>query len=109
MCVSLAEHGLLWVSDEAPDHLAAPAVAAFNSIGCGDTLVGATAATYERVGDVATALRAGVAAATANLGHDAPGHCEPHEVDALAPLVTDELIDEQGIERLLARPSRHLP
>ncbi len=109
VCLSMGARGLLWLSRAGVRHLSAPPVVAFNSIGCGDTLVGATAAAYERSGDVAMALRVGVAAATANLRHDEPGHCEPGEVAALVPLVQDRAIGPEDLEQLLRSADPRLP
>jgi tagatose 6-phosphate kinase len=94
VCVSLDALGLLWVTADNAWRVRPPEVPAFNSIGCGDTLVGALAATYVQTHDLAHAVRAGVAAAAANLQYDAPGHCTRADVDrligqvALEPLAT---------------------
>ncbi|MBA2469195.1 MAG: hexose kinase [Chloroflexia bacterium] len=90
VCVSLDAEGLLWVSDEGIRHLRAPRVPAFNSIGCGDTLVGALAARYVQTSDLAGALRAGVAAAAANIAYDAPCYCTPDDIERLLPEVQIE-------------------
>ena len=109
VCLSMGERGLVWLSRDGLRHLLAPRVVAFNSIGCGDTLVGATAAAWERSGDVAAALREGVAAATDNLRHDAPGHCDPAEVAQLIPLIQDRPIDAQDLQELLRMPDARIP
>jgi tagatose 6-phosphate kinase len=102
VCVSLGSLGLLWHSADGSRHLSAPVVPAWNTIGCGDTLVGATAATYETTGDLEHALRTGVAAAAANLALDAPGDCDPSVVDNLLPQVIVRQIDRASLAALLA-------
>jgi 1-phosphofructokinase family hexose kinase len=85
VCVSLGAGGALWVSAHGTYRLEAPPEPAFNSIGCGDAMVGAIAAWYLSSGSAEEALRAGVAAATANLRYDAPGFCTRDDIDRLLP------------------------
>lgn len=83
VCVSLAERGTLWVSAEGVRRIWVNGpVTAYNSIGAGDTLVGATAARSIQGDDVGEALAWGVAAATVNLAYDEPGECRFDEVAA---------------------------
>ncbi|MBA3416344.1 MAG: hexose kinase, partial [Chloroflexia bacterium] len=84
-CVSLDAEGLLWASGEGVRHISAPRVPSYNSIGCGDTLVGALAVRYAQTSDLAGSLRAGVAAAAANIAYDAPGYCTAADIDRLLP------------------------
>ncbi len=83
VCVSLDAEGLLWSSGKGVRHIQAPRVPSYNSIGCGDTLVGALAARYVQTPDLAGALQTGVAAAAANVAYDAPGYCTPEDVERL--------------------------
>ena len=101
VCVSMGERGLLWLSRGGYRLLTAPRARPFNTIGCGDALVGATAAMLDHDADVVSALRAGVAAATANLAHDAPGHCEPGEVATLSRLVDIRELDRADLTNLV--------
>lgn len=103
VCVSLAAQGVLWVSAEGCRRLWLPADGApFNTIGAGDTLVGATAAAILQDLDVASALRQGVAAATANLSHIEPGDCTRDEVASLIESVETEDVDVHSFAALLA-------
>jgi 1-phosphofructokinase family hexose kinase len=87
VCISLDAAGLLWVSPQGAVQFTSPAVPAYNSIGCGDTLVGAVAAIYVQTRDLSAALRAGVAAAAANIAYDAPGYVTPDDIERLLPQV----------------------
>lgn len=102
VCVSMAADGLLWISGEGMSLLSAPPRPAYNTIGCGDTLVGAAAAVIDAGGDVATALRTGIAAATDNLGYAEPGHCDVRDVRALEQDVQHRPISSDDLGRLLA-------
>lgn len=85
VCASLGAQGLLWISRAGAWHIAAPQVTPYNTIGCGDTLVGAVAATYTQTHDLAAALRGGVAAAAANIAYDAPGFSTAADIERLLP------------------------
>jgi len=65
-------------------------VSHFNPTGCGETLVGAFAAHFERSNDVVEAVRYGCAAASVNVTHDEPGHATIGEVNILLPKTTVE-------------------
>lgn len=103
VCVSLGARGLLWVSAAAMFHIRSPRVPPYNSIGSGDTLVGAVAAWLDRGASLKEALTIGVAAAAVNLRHEEPGHCEIEEVEALreAALLV-ELSKRSEVDAILA-------
>jgi tagatose 6-phosphate kinase len=102
VCISLGSGGVLWLSTAGTNLVTihAPTVP-YNSIGCGDTLVGATGAAYLAAHDTEAALRYGVAAATANLRYDQPGHCTTDDVRNLLPATHIDPITEAGIKELL--------
>lgn len=104
VCVSLGAHGVLWASADGCRRIGIAPASAYNTVGCGDTLVGALAATVLKGDDVELALRRGVAAATANLARDEPGHCRPDEVKELLPRTFVEELDAAGLDRLLEPP-----
>jgi 1-phosphofructokinase family hexose kinase len=64
--------------------LAAPSVSVTNSVGAGDSLVGAFAAAVERGEDVRTAFRHGVAAAAASVETDLAGGIDAERARELA-------------------------
>ncbi len=91
VCVTLAEEGALLVNETgAAFRIKPPIVSHFNPTGCGETLVGAFAAHFERSGDVVEAVRYGCAAASVNVTHDEPGHATIGEVNILLPKTTVE-------------------
>lgn len=89
VCLSLDREGLLWLAPSGTRHFLPPQVEAFNSIGCGDALVGGLAAGYLQTGDLECAMRWGMAAAAANLQYDAPGYCTPADLQRLLPQVRE--------------------
>lgn len=99
VCVSLDAQGLLWVSADGVRHISAPRVPSYNSIGCGDTLVGALAARYAQTSDLGHALRVGVAAAAANIAYDAPGFCTAEDVERLLPQTRVQPLPHQHVIR----------
>lgn len=102
VCVSLGSAGLVWASSDGVALLAADRVAPYNTIGCGDALVGAVAAALDHGRSLADGLAMGVAAATANLSYDAPGHCTMNDVRRLLPSVRCEVRDESAVARAIA-------
>ena len=98
VCISLDASGLLWVSSGEVVQLIPPSVPVFNTIGSGDTLVGAMAATYARTHDLEASLRAGVAGAAANLSYDAPGYCTPADVERLSGQVRVTRLDLESTD-----------
>jgi 1-phosphofructokinase family hexose kinase len=88
VCISLGARGVWWVSPSGAYRLTVPAGPAYNTIGCGDAMVGAVAARFLQSGSVREAMRAGVAAATANLTYDAPGYCTRADLERLLPSVS---------------------
>lgn len=101
-CISLGRPGVLWLSATGRQLVTTAAnVEPYNSIGCGDTFVGATAASYLRSHSLPTALREGVAAATANLGYDQPGYCTVDDIAALLPVTHITPVSEAHLETLL--------
>lgn len=101
VCVSLGSAGLVWVSAAGVALLSADVAKPYNTIGCGDALVGAAAAALASGNSLTDALTVGVAAATANLSYDAPGHCTEEDVIRLAPTVRCELGDEAAVVRAI--------
>ena len=87
VCISLDASGLLWASDHGMTCFTAPRVSPFNSVGCGDTLVGATAAAYVQHHDLGKALMIGIAAAAANITYDAPGYATQDDIARLVDQV----------------------
>lgn len=85
VCVTLGEDGALLINAQGVWRIAPPVVSHFNPTGCGETLVGALAAYWERDRDLLQALRYGCAAASVNVTHDEPGHATPAEVQVLLP------------------------
>lgn len=106
VCLSLGSAGLLWVSPESTTLVSAKPVEPFNTVGCGDALVGAVSAALDQGIPLATALEWGVAAATANLAYDAPGHCTLDDVRRLLPSVRSELADNSAVARAIAASRR---
>ncbi len=94
VCISLDAGGLLWVSAHGAFRIASPSVPVFNTVGSGDTLIGATAATFVTTHDLEAALCAGVAAAAANLRYDAPGYCTRADIASLIDQVKIWRIDD---------------
>jgi 1-phosphofructokinase family hexose kinase len=87
VCLSLDREGVLWMSSESAVQILPPSINAFNTIGCGDSLVGATAAEVASSKPIIESLQTGVAAAAANTAYDAPGYCTPEDVARLLPQV----------------------
>ena len=92
VCVTLGEDGALLIGEDGAWRIAPPVVSHFNPTGCGETLVGALAAHYERTSNLVEAVRTGCVAASVNVTHDAPGHATPGEVQILMPRTTVERI-----------------
>lgn len=102
VCISLAGAGLLWVSKQGAKRVKMRSVtAAYNTIGAGDTLVGAIAGGTLAGRGLEESLRLGMAAATVNLSYDEPGECTPEEVAALLPETSIEVVDEMQLEDML--------
>ena len=102
VCLSLAGFGLLWISGEGVRRVATAPRRVSNTIGSGATLVGAVAARTRQGWSLQDALRWGVAAATANLDRDEPGHCDPALVEAIYPDTYVEAADPELLRRVLA-------
>lgn len=102
VCVSLGSSGLLWVSSTGFALLAAESVKPYNTVGCGDAFVGAIAASVDSGATPADCLARGVAAATANLAYDAPGHCTLDDVNRLVQSVHWEIDNASATSRAIA-------
>lgn len=73
-----------------------PAETVVNPIGCGDVMAAALAWGIRRGQPVLDALRLGVAAARANLGHLLPGRFDLAGIDALADQVEVKRVPQRG-------------
>lgn len=106
VCVSLGSAGLMWGSADGIKLLMASPQKPYNTVGCGDTMVGAVAAAIDKGKSIAEALVDGVAAATANLSYDAPGHCTGEDVAKLISSVKIENGTEGAVHEaiLASRP-----
>lgn len=97
VCVTLGEEGALLVTGEGAYRIKPPIVSHFNPTGCGETLVGAVAAFWDRNPDgvdaLVTAVRYGCAAASVNVTHDEPGYATPGEVNILWPRTTVQKVN----------------
>lgn len=102
VCVSLGSSGLMWASKDGIMLLAAAPQEPYNTVGCGDSLVGALASALDSGKDLRAALVLGVAAATANLAYDAPGHCTSEDVAKLLSSVTVEVGTEESISNAIS-------
>lgn len=103
VCVSLDSSGLLWASDQGITHFTAPRVPPFNSVGCGDTLVGSTAAAYVQHHDLGNALMIGIAAAAANIAYDAPGYVTQDDIARLVDQVRTQPFSSESSEAISLR------
>lgn len=102
VCVSLGSSGVLWVSAEGMKLIHADQTQPFNTVGCGDSLVGAVAAELDRGLQLEQALVSGVAAATANLAYAEPGNCTPDDVRRLRQSVKVELGTMENVDRAIS-------
>lgn len=106
VCLSLGSAGLLWASPASTILVSAEPAEPFNTVGCGDALVGAVSAALHQGVTLGTAMEWGVAAATANLAYDAPGHCTLDDVRRLLPSMRSEVANDSTIARALAASRR---
>lgn len=86
--VTFGEEGALLVNGDGAWRVRAPVVSHFNATGSGETLSGAVAVYWSRIGDVLQAVRYGCAAGSVNVTHDEPGYATPAEVNVLLPKTT---------------------
>jgi fructose-1-phosphate kinase PfkB-like protein len=101
ICLSLAGAGALWFDADAVRHLTIQPRPAYNTIGCGDAMVGAIAAAVDQGYALDTALTWGIAGATANLAEAAPGDADPSDVKALAETASLHDVSMPELTRLL--------
>lgn len=103
VCLSLGSAGLIWVSSDSVALLASAPVEPYNTVGCGDALVGAVAASINTGESLVESLVKGVAAATANLAYDEPGHCTQADVLRLSGSVAISFDDEEVVCRAIMK------
>ena len=101
ICVSLGSSGALWAFEHGMKLLSIVEAAPFNTVGCGDSLVGAVAADLDQGMDLEHALISGIAAATTNLAYDAPGYCTREDVTKFRKLVRIENANLEKISRAI--------
>lgn len=101
--LSLSEEGAVLATPEGAWWLTGPSLRPFNTIGCGDSMVGAVASALYAGRSVLDAAVLGVAAATANLSGVRIADVNVHEVRALEAQVTVQALDKPG-----ARPGTGL-
>lgn len=101
VCLSLGSAGLIWVSSDGVALLASGQVKPYNTVGCGDALIGAVAASINAGQSLMESLVKGVAAATANLAYDQPGHCTQADVLRLSGSVALSFGDEEAVCRAI--------
>ena len=102
VCLSLGSAGVLWASPQSTILVSAEPAEPFNTVGCGDALVGAVSAAIHQGLALGEAMEWGVAAATANLAYDAPGDCTVEDVRRLLPSIRSEIADDSAITRAVA-------
>ncbi len=90
--VSLGKEGALLVCEEGVFHGRPPEVEVVNTVGCGDSMVGALAVALERKYKVKESLKYAAAAATANAMSPNTGDFDPKDLENLLKQVTVEQI-----------------
>lgn len=101
ICLSLAGAGALWFNADGVRHLTIEPRPAYNTIGCGDAMVGAIVAAVDQGYALDAALTWGIASATANLAEAAPGDADPYDVKALAGTASLHDVSIPELTRLL--------
>lgn len=81
--ISLGKDGALLVCEDGIFHGKPPEVKAVNTVGCGDSMVGAFAVALERKYEAKEALRYAVAVAAANAMSPNTGDFDPKEIESL--------------------------
>ena len=90
--VSLGKEGALLVCEEGVFHGRPPEVEVVNTVGCGDSMVGALAVALERKYKVKESLKYAAAAATANAMSPNTGDFDPKDLENLLKQVSVEQI-----------------
>lgn len=90
--VSLGKDGALLVCEDGVFHGKPPVLEAKNTVGCGDSMVGAFAVAMKRKFSMDTALAYAVAVSAANAIHPETGHIKKEDVEKIFPKVTVERI-----------------
>lgn len=93
--ISLGKDGALLVSENGTFHGRPPQVEAVNTVGCGDSMVGAFAVAFERNYTETEALRYAIAVAAANALSPDTGDFDPEKCE--------ELLKQVTVERLVYR------
>lgn len=88
--VSLGGDGALLVGEEGIFHGKPPALKAVNTVGCGDSMVGAFAVAMKRKMKVKEALAYAVAVSAANAVNPETGHIRMEDVEEILPKVVVE-------------------
>lgn len=88
--VSLGGNGALLVGEEGIFHGKPPALKAVNTVGCGDSMVGAFAVAMKRKMKVKEALAYAVAVSAANAVNPETGHIRMEDVEEILPKVMVE-------------------
>ena len=83
--VSLGRDGALLVCDQGILHGIPPRIKAVNTVGCGDSMVGAFAVAFRRGYGPKESLKYAVAVSAANALSDQTGHFEPEELERIYP------------------------
>jgi tagatose 6-phosphate kinase len=86
--VSMGQDGMLAACREGIFHAYPPAIRAYNTVGCGDSMVGGFAVALARAYSVPEAIRLAVAVSAASALCKDTGRFDPADVRALLPLVT---------------------
>jgi tagatose 6-phosphate kinase len=88
--VSMGADGAVVVSEEGCYHGRPPKVEAINTVGCGDSMVGAFAVALKQKKNIEEALAFAVAVSAANAMHPQTGHFYKKDMEAILPEVTVE-------------------
>lgn len=99
--VSLGGDGALVVSREGTFHGRPPCLKAVNTVGCGDSMVGAFAAAMKRSLPIQEAMAYAVAVSAANAVNPETGHIRMEDVDEILPKVTVRRLDAQEPDDLM--------
>lgn len=92
--VSLGGEGALLVCDDGVFQGIPPKVSVVNTVGCGDSMVGAFAVALEKKMQTEEMLRYAVAVGTANAMSDGTGSFDPKTADDILPKVAIQKLDE---------------
>ena len=90
--VSLGKDGALLVCEDGVFHGKPPVLEAKNTVGCGDSMVGAFAVAMKRNLPIDTALAYAIAVSAANAVHPETGHIRKEDVKKILPRVSVEKI-----------------